>query len=216
MSLSNPEHHTPSFSQLCIELEHYETDRWAAVEVIKKEILTRDVVDPCAGTGVLSEVARAAGYNVKSFDIHDWGYGYDEISDFLNPTQNFAESVIDATIFMNPPFSRSSDFVEAAFEYGARKIVCFQRQAWRESVERRSFWDKYPPARVWVCGSRATCWRHDLPKNDKGDRLHPITGLKMSTSSTSNAWYVWERGHKGAEVTGAIYNEKGEYVDGAE
>ena len=100
------------------------------------------------------------------------------------------------TVIMNPPFSLAEDFVLKAQALGARKIICFQRQAWRESATRREFWEQNSPARVWVCGARATCWRFDLLGTEKAEK---------GGSPTSNAWYVWEKGHKGAEVTSAIY-----------
>lgn len=97
---------------------------------------------------------------------------------------------------MNPPFSKAEAFVDRAQKLGARKVICFQRQAWRESQARRLWWEQNSPARVWVCGARATCWRFDLLTSDVS---------RLGGSTTAMAWYVWERGHKGAEVTSAIY-----------
>lgn len=164
--------------------ECWETDPWAAAAVLRVELLSTLVWDPCCGTGILTLAAREAGYGVYASDLHDWGFaGADKVGhDFL----------VDDRLWMPP----GTQFVDRAFNLGARKVVCFQRQAWRESDERADWWAARPPARVWLCGSRATCWLFTVPPEDR-----------KGGTSTAHAWYVWERGHKGAEVTGAIYKD---------
>lgn len=186
------------FTQLCKDLEHFETPQWAAREILKHEILTNIVIDPCVGVGILANEARAASYIVKAFDIHDWGFRdtHFEVCDFLSilaldfPPQAFS-------IFMNPPFSLAEKFVEKSFELGARKIVCFQRFAWWESRGRRTFWDKYPPNRIYICGDRADCWRHDIAQDQRG-----------SSSPTAHAWFVWEPAHPSGTLLSHIYKDK--------
>lgn len=180
---------------LCKQLEHYETPRWAAESILKKEVLPKNgvVIDPCCGAGVLSDVAKSAGYKkVKPVDIHDWGYDGTIVGDFLE-MNNF---VTDATVFMNPPFSKATDFVEHAFEIEARKIICFQRFAWWESRARKSFWEKHPPHRVYICGDRAASWRHDIPEH-----------LRVGSTPTAHAWFVWERWHPRATTLHHIWKD---------
>lgn len=179
--------------------ECWETDPWAAYEILRVELLTENVWDPCCGTGNLSRAAIMAGYRVHATDLHDWGYfAADEVDcDFLQvQLQQRPFKAGQFSVFMNPPFSKACEFVDHAWTLGARKILCFQRQAWRESDERADWWAARPPARVWVCGSRATCWLFTVPPEDR-----------KGGTSTAHAWYVWERGHKGAEVTNAIYKD---------
>lgn len=179
--------------ELAEALEHYITPEWAALKILEHEILTKNVVDPCCGFGVLSEVAKSVGANVVSVDIYDWGYHGTQIFDFfLSPKIGFPE---DVTVFMNPPFSLACDFVRKSFDLGARKIICFQRLAWWESGTRESFWNEFPPNRIYICADRATCWRADLPQNEKGERFDPETKKKLAGSSTAHAWFVWERNH---------------------
>ena len=147
--------------KLCRKREHFVTDQWAIDAILKKEILTHNVFDPCCGTGVFGEAAENHGYNVVSRDIEHWGYDLqnrceDFLADGNHPPFEVGE---DFSVFINPPFTLADDFVEKSFYLGARKVLCFQRFAWLESSKRRVFWDKYPPSRVWLCGSRATCWR---------------------------------------------------------
>lgn len=194
-----------------IELEHFITDKWAVDAILTKEILTRYVVDPCAGTGVMAISAIEAGYTVFSYDIHDWGGGFGVyLADFLGNNsqavnEGLADCVKDSTVFMNPPFSKAVEFVKRSFELGARKVVCFQRFSWWESQERNDFWTDLPPNRIYICGDRAVCWRHDLPKNDRGHRFDPVTGKKLSNAPTAHAWFVWEKGNPQGTVLGHIW-----------
>jgi predicted RNA methylase len=187
--------------QLCIDLEHFETPEWAARAILKKEILTLDVVDPCCGTGVLGDCADDAGYQTLFLDVQDWGHQPTMIYNWLSSGDHVdsyvAGMVRDATVFMNPPFSKSCEFVEKAFELGARKTVCFQRFAWWESQGRRAFWEKYPPARVYICGERANCWRHDIPREQRG-----------SSTPTAYAWFVWEQSAPVGTLLGHIWKDE--------
>lgn len=189
-----------SLEDLCKRLEAYATPRWAVESILDVELTTRDVLDPCAGLGVMGDVCMERGLRVEALDVKDWRVHFPRafmavepgIMDFLS----FGTDLSNHTVIMNPPFSLAEKFVSHAQILNARKIICFQRQAWRESAARRLWWDSNAPSRVWVCGARATCWRFDLLETDLSQR---------GGSSVSMAFYVWERGHKSAEVTGAIY-----------
>lgn len=188
---------------LCKELEHFETPLWAAQEILKHEIMTRDVIDPCCGIGILSEAAFAAGYrDVIPLDIHDWGYSKQssEVVDFLN--MNKGDLPDNATYFMNPPFSKAEDFVKKSFDLGARKVICFQRFAWWESAKREQFWNDFPPNRVYICGDRADCWRHDIPMDERG-----------SGSPTAHAWFVFEAGQPPGTLLGHIRKPRPSKID---
>ena len=166
-------------------------------EFVKFHELCKEL-DPCCGTGVLSKAAKERGYNVAAYDIHDWGYEHmsDHLIDFLelNRERTYAWRVNDFTILMNPPFSKAVEFVEKAFELGAKKVACFQRLAWYESSKRREFWENNPPARVYVCGDRATCWRHDVPDHKRS-----------SNAPTAHAWFIWEQGAPSGTLLSHIY-----------
>ncbi|WP_299440217.1 hypothetical protein [uncultured Rhodospira sp.] len=184
-----------SLEQQARAAECYETPAWAAARILDVEILTPCVWDPCCGTGVLSEAATAAGYAVLSTDLHDWGYdGQSGEKNFLRLTEPPSEEPF--SVFMNPPFRLACEFVDHAAALGARKIVCFQRFAWRESRERREWWLRRPPARIWLCGDRATCWLFSIPPEERGGNV-PIP----------HAWYVWERGHRGLEAIHTLWRD---------
>lgn len=152
------------------ELEALETPEWAANAILKREILTRRIVDPNCGTGVLAEAARRAGYDVIANDIFDWGYALQNFThDFLSPAadHHFGRLIKDQTVFMNPPFKKTIDFVKKAKKLGARKVVVYQNIAWYASRGRREFWKKYRPSRIYLLADRGTCWRVDVPERKR-------------------------------------------------
>lgn len=190
---------------LCKRLEHFETPEWAAREILKHEILTNMIVDPCCGSGVLYRALKAElpyDHAINNWDIHDWGFPC-KVADFLackpegDEHQNL--KAMNWTAFMNPPFSKAEAFVEKCFELGARKIVCFQRFSWYEGAydtgkKRGQWWEKYPPNRIYICGDRATCWRHDIPAEQR-----------IGGTTTAHAFFVWEQGQPAGTLTGRIY-----------
>ncbi len=180
------------------ELECFETDPWAAEAILRHEILTPAVWDPCCGTGVLSEAAQQAGCAVIATDIFDWSYepALDGNRDFLAALHSPFDPGIEFSVFMNPPFSLACEFVDKAFELGARKVVCFQRFPWFSSRERREFWERRRAARAYVCGDRATCWRFDIPLEERG-----------VDTPTTHAWYVWEQGHPSGPLMGHVWRD---------
>ncbi|NVJ90854.1 MAG: hypothetical protein HWE34_04310 [Methylocystaceae bacterium] len=174
--------------------EAWETAPWAVRSILRVELLTPSVVDPCCGTGIITDILRKSGYSVHSQDLYDWGFeGADKVgSNWLIEDMDLT----GRTVMMNPPFSLACKFVDKAFALGARKVLCFQRQAWRESQERRMWWEKRPPARIWLCGDRANTWLFTLPPDQrKNPRMMPC------------AWYVWEEGHRGIEASNTIWKK---------
>ena len=165
------------------ELECYETPEWAVHAILNQEILTPYVWDVCCGPGVLAKAAKFKNYKVTATDVFDWGYG--KLHDFLNddPKKVWSYRPQVSTALLNPPFSLATQFIEQAHKIGFRKIIVFQRLSFWEGQGRESFWDKYPPARIYVCGSRATCWKFGTPPE-----------VRKSNTPTAHAWFVYEQG----------------------
>ena len=179
--------------------ECYETPVWAAEGILDLEDLGPRVVDPCCGLGVLTKAAQARGHTVTAADLYDWGFGLVGV-DFLDREYDAVyQSGGDFTVFMNPPFSKACEFVERAFALGARKVICFQRFAWYESAGRREFWDTMPCSRIWLCGSRATCWRPDISEEERKE---------SGGSSTAHAWFIFESGYVGDPIVKRFYKGK--------
>lgn len=206
---------------LAKKAEWYETPVWAAERVLDVELLTPLVVDPCAGRGVLGNALIAKGYdpqNIIETDLNEWPGQESRVIapiDFLGAGYHqrilpmIAGERRDFSVMMNPPFSHATEFVERSLAMGARKILMFQRFSFLESSARRDFWDKYPPARIWLCGDRANCWRGDVPDEDILDEGGEIItkGKKGRSTPTAHAWFVWERDQPGSMTVCRLYKE---------
>lgn len=184
-----------------IVAEYFQTPHWAINSILKREILTRRVVDPCCGDARMAVAANEAGYTAYAMDIYDWGAPIDVARmDFLttDPTLiDFLRGIVAGdTVFMNPPFSLATQFVDRAMELGARKIVCFQRSVWRESAARRDWWERNPPARIYQCGDRAYCWYGTIPEH-----------LRKGGANQPHSWFVWEKGHPPGTLLGTIWRD---------
>jgi len=204
------------FTEQCKKAEFFETPTWVADRILDVEVMTSKVIDPCAGRGILGGAAHRAGYNqILEADLNKWPGQNHTIRPNINWLKNegFAEEVrakwSDATVFMNPPFSLTCDFIDRSFELGARKIIMFQRLSFLESTTRREFFQRRPPARIWLCGDRATCFRGDMPEEDMWDEEgNLVKGKKGRSSPTAHAWFVWERDHRGTMSFHHLYKEK--------
>lgn len=195
-------------TEAAIKYEHYETAPWAIRSVLDVEpIDTLTVLDPCTGSGIIAAAVkfRHPAKWVQTIDIHDWGFPLDWQMSFLD----CAADLSNCTVVMNPPFSLASEFVEHALKLGAKKVICFQRLAWFESRERAAFFNFYQPDRIWLCGDRATSWRHDISPKDR--KVHPKTGKKRTGSTTAHAWFIFEAGSRPAVTSiDKIWKQKGE------
>lgn len=187
---------------LCRELEHFHTDKWAADVILKHVELTGIIHDPCVGTGILPQAVIDSGQKfeiITTSDIHDWnppGFKVN-VYDYLERTEDYLNGT---TVIMNPPFSKACEFVQKAFDLGAYKVLCFQRKAWRESLKRREFWDLYPPKNIFVCGERATCWRHDISDEERAAR---------GGTPTPHAWFEFIAGNNQRPTEYIIYKDGG-------
>lgn len=204
------------FTQKCKDAEFFETPVWVAEAILDVEIMTTNVIDPCAGRGVLGTAAYKKGYDkVLELDLNKWPGQPASVIPNINwlknqmMMDNILENWKEPTVFMNPPFSKACEFVNRSFEMGARKILMFQRLSFLESATRRGFFEDQPPARIWLCGDRAACFRGDMPEEDMiGEDGKLIKGKKGRSSPTAHAWFVWERGHRGTMNIHHLYKEK--------
>ena len=120
------------------------------------------------------------GYNVKSTDLIDRGYGEGGV-DFLKQTE-----IWDGDIITNPPYKYAQEFIEHALELvtDGHKVCMFLKLTFLESQRRRKMFEKYPPKTIWVSSSRIQCGKNG----------------KFEPSAVAYAWYVWEKGYKGETI----------------
>lgn len=95
---------------------------------------------------------------------------------------------------------------DKAIELGARKVVCFQRHAWYEGVNRSPWWDANPPNRTWIMAARASCWRIDIPPELRG--VPKDKGGAGSGTPTAHSWFVWEPALPVGTISGRLVKDR--------
>ena len=159
--------------------DFYATHPQAIEELLKVEKFSPNVWECACGQGHLSEVLKNHGYQVKSTDLIDRGYGEGNV-DFLKTNTQF-----DGDIITNPPYFCAKQFIEHALELvpEGRRVVMFLKLSYLEGKKRKKFYEKYPPEYVYVSSSRVQCAKGgDFEKYAK-------TG-----TATAYGWYVWRKG----------------------
>ena len=138
------------------------------------------------GEGHLSERLKQYGYNVKSTDLIDRGYGVGGI-DFLKCTDKF-----DGDIITNPPYKYGLQFIEHGLELipDGRKVFMFLKLTFLEGKKRRELFDSGCLKTLYVSSSRILC-----AKNGDFERMKAGGG-----SAVAYGWYEFEKGYKGNPI----------------
>jgi len=162
--------------------DYYATEPAATEWLCRLEKFSNPILEPSCGEGHISMVLTRCGYDVVSRDIADRGYG-EGGRDFL--TDNPERWTGD--IITNPPYAFAQEFVERALRMiqPGHKVAMFLKLTFLEGKKRAGFFKDAPPRRIWVSSSRLKC---------------AINGDFDGTggSATAYAWFVWEKGYKGA------------------
>jgi len=161
---------TPTAAELLLELENFSPKVWE-----------------CAcGEGHLSKVFSAAGYETKSSDLIDRGYGENGIDFLSNDVTEW-----DGDIITNPPYKYGQEFVEKALSIisTGKKVAMFLKLQFMESKKRKNLFINYPPKTIYVSSSRLMCAKN-------GD----FETMAVSGSAVAYAWYVWEKGYTGDPI----------------
>lgn len=148
--------------------------------------LNHRVWECSAGQGHLSERLIQLGYEVRSTDLIDRGYGTGGV-DFLQENE-----IWDGDILTNPPYKYAKEFIEHAMELipDGRKVFMFLKLQFLEGKGRKELFEKYPPRVVYVSRSRILC-----AKNGMFDEMRAAGG-----SAVAYAWYEFQKGYKGVSI----------------
>lgn len=161
--------------------DYYATEPEAVEWLCRLEKFDGPIWEPCCGQGHISETLKKHGYEVKSTDLIDRGYGCGGV-DFLSAkiTQ------WNGCIITNPPYKFAQRMVEKALDIvePGNKIAMFLKLLFLEGKSRRRLFEENPPVRVWVSSSRLKC------------AMNGEFGA-MGGSAVAYAWFVWEKGFKG-------------------
>lgn len=169
------------------ENDFYATDSKAAELLLELEEFSHNIWENACGQGHLSEVFKKHGYNVKSTDIIDRGYGEGGVDFLKTYFQEF-----DGDIITNPPYKSALAFVEKSLQTvkTGRKVAMFLKLQFLEGKARKKLFEKYPPKVIYVSSSRLICAKNaDFQKMIEG-----------GGSAVAYAWFVWEKGYKGDTI----------------
>jgi hypothetical protein len=157
--------------------DFYPTPKYAVEELLKRELFKGNIWECACGEGDISDVFLEKGFDVKSTDLIDRGFG--EVGNF------FETDFVADNIVTNPPYKHALDFVNEAKKKSNRKIAMFLKTVFLESEKRKPmFQDKeFPLKTVYQFSKRVTLYKN---------------GVKMKNSGMiAYAWYVWEKGYCG-------------------
>ncbi len=151
------------------------------LESLKEDgiIINKNIWECACGEGHLSKVLINKGYNVKSSDIFNRGFG--DVFDFLK-----GKNVYEGDILTNPPFILAEDFFKKGIETlkKGNKLLLFLKVQFLESETRYKLFKKYPPKYVYLYSSRQQC-------SMDGDFK------KYKALTQFYTWFIWEKGYIG-------------------
>lgn len=164
--------------------DYYATEPRAVELLLNMESFSNKIWEPACGEGHISKVLVKGGFDVKSTDLVDRGYGEGGI-DYLDITnQNW-----DGDVITNPPYIYAKEFVEKSLAIipEGKKVAMFLKVQFMEGKGRKNLFITHPPKTIYVSSSRLNC-----AKNGN------FSGLRTSGgSAVAYAWYIWEKGFKG-------------------
>lgn len=168
------------------ENDYYATDPLALDLLLDdgKAKINKDVWEIACGEGHLSERLKMYGYNVRSSDLINRGYGETGV-DFLKCSELW-----HGDILTNPPYKYAQEFVEHALELinTGNKVYMLLRLQFLESKSRRRLFDKSPPRVVYIFSERITCAKNGNFRKYKDG------------SAMAYAWYEFEKGYIGKTI----------------
>jgi hypothetical protein len=167
--------------------DYYATDPIAARLLLQLETFSDNIWECACGEGHLSKVFEESGYNVKSTDLINRGYGKSGV-DFLETSNIFW----NGDIITNPPFKYAQQFVEKALEIipEGNKVAMFLKLQFLEGKSRKKLFLTNPPKIVYVSSSRILC-----AKNGDFEKMRANGGTALA-----QGWFIWVKGYKGDTV----------------
>lgn len=165
--------------------DYYATDPEALKMLLDIETFSHKIWEPSCGEGHLSKPLIEAGFDVKSTDLVDRGFG--EVLDFFQ-----CDGTNDRDIITNPPYKYATEYTVHALNLlrEGGKLALFLKLTFLEGKSRRiALFDKSPPIRVWVSSTRIHCGLNGEFAKERG-------------SAVSYAWFIWEKGFTGKTTIG--------------
>jgi hypothetical protein len=167
---------------VCAHNDLYVEPPWCSARLFAVETFPGTIWDPCAGTGTIPKMARAAGQPTRASDIAE-GHDFLTSSSLLVPP---------FSIVTNPPYRIAREIVERALELGASKIaflfpVARVNAAWR-------WLESLPLARLYLLTPRPS--------------VPPPTAKVVGGGRVDFCWLVLDRRHKGLPTWGWLHRDE--------
>ena len=142
----------------------------------------KKIWEVASGRGDLSKRLIELGYEVKSTDLYERGFGESGI-DFLGQKELW-----DGYILTNPPYALAQEFVEHALDLilPGNKIFMFLKIQFLEGKKRKRLYDTKQLKTVYVSRSRINCFRNGM--------------RETAQNAVCYCWFVWEKGYCGDPI----------------
>jgi hypothetical protein len=160
--------------------DHYPSPPEATRALLSVERFAGGIWECCAGRGDMAAELRMAGYTVAATTIeegrHERAFPKHMVTggvDVLKETRRRHDTAIT-----NPPYKLTEEIIRHLICLGCVNIAMLLNIKFLSSEGRSEFFEKYPPANIWVFRDRITMYPHGYE------------GPKGSTTETF-AWFVW-------------------------
>lgn len=114
------------------ENDFYPTPDYAIDTILDRVNFDGVVWEPSCGNGAISNKLIQRGYDVKSTDLHDYGYGVSGV-DFMECQQDQTAD----NIMTNPPFNISTKYTLKALQLARKKVLILNKVTFLEGIQRR-------------------------------------------------------------------------------
>lgn len=162
--------------------DFYPTPIEATEALLNVEKFDGEIWECACGDGAISRVLDAHGYQTKSTDLIDRGYG-ETPHDFLTSPYR------SVNVITNPPFKLAEQFVKLSLERTTGKVALLCKLQFLEGAKRKLMFETTPLKKVWVFSKRIT-----MARNGEYE--------KYSSSMICFAWYVWQHKYEGEPSIG--------------
>lgn len=163
-------------------LDFFPTPPWATRALMRYVIGTEHqkehVWEPACGGGAMAKPLLEHFGQVSFSDVHDYGFRYGEIHDFLFPHLPYFIPDACDWVITNPPFALAEEFIGRAKQVSTVGCAILVRTVFLESVGRYNrLFAPFPPTQIAFFSERVPMVKGRLD-------------IKASTA-TSYAWIVW-------------------------
>ena len=164
------------FSNERADHDFYPTPPEATHALLQREKFEGLIWEPACGDGAISTILEDYGYEVRSTDLINRGYGTGD-TDFLTST------LTAPNIITNPPFSIAEPFLKHALNQTTGKVAFLCKLQFLEGAKRKIIFETSPLKTVYVFSKRLTMTRNGEKTKNSGMLCF--------------AWYIFQHGYEG-------------------